>query len=197
MHKENPSALSKLSKGHPYDMSSNIFELLPDIFHNDVPNSNENFVKILGRENNHRVYKYIKRSYINDVKNMNSYKVMIPQATGSGTFGETFSKPFVEGPSTGSTETFISMGNFATEDEANSLQKYIQTKFARALLGVLKVTQNGNKPVWKLIPLQDFTENSDIDWSKSIPEIDKQLYAKYGLSKDEINFIETHVKEME
>ena len=47
-----------------------------------------------------------------------------------------------------------------------------------------------------MIPLQDFTPASDIDWSKSIHEIDLQLYKKYGLSDEEINFIETHVKEM-
>ena len=64
------------------------------------------------------------------------------------------------------------------------------------MLGVLKVTQNGKKPVWKYVPLQDFTAASDIDWSKSIPEIDRQLYAKYGLDDAEIEFIETHVKEM-
>jgi hypothetical protein len=51
--------------------------------------------------------------------------------------------------------------------------------------------------VWKYVPLQDFTENSDIDWSKSVEEIDQQLYKKYGLTPDEIKFIETHVKEME
>ena len=64
------------------------------------------------------------------------------------------------------------------------------------MLSILKVTQNGNKPVWKYVPLQDFTANSDIDWTKSVAEIDKQLYAKYGRDDAEINFIETHVKEM-
>ena len=44
--------------------------------------------------------------------------------------------------------------------------------------------------------MQDFTANSDIDWSKSIAEIDKQLYKKYCLDEQEIEFIETHVKEM-
>ena len=53
------------------------------------------------------------------------------------------------------------------------------------------------KPTWKYVPLQDFTSTSDIDWSKSIPEIDQQLYKKYDLTPDEIKFIETHVKEME
>ena len=81
-------------------------------------------------------------------------------------------------------------------EEAHAVEKYIKTKFARALLSVLKVTQNGNKPVWKMIPIQDFTPASDIDWSKSIHEIDLQLYRKCGLDEKEIEFIESHVKEM-
>lgn len=72
----------------------------------------------------------------------------------------------------------------------------IKTKFARALLSVLKITQDANPGKWQYVPLQDFTAASDIDWSKSIPEIDKQLYAKYGLDEKEIAFIESHVKEM-
>ena len=64
------------------------------------------------------------------------------------------------------------------------------------MLGVLKITQDNNPEKWKYVPLQDFTENSDIDWSKSIPEIDQQLYKKYGLDENEIEFIETHVKAM-
>ena len=64
------------------------------------------------------------------------------------------------------------------------------------MLGVLKVTQNNAKPAWKYVPLQDFTSSSDIDWSKSIHEIDQQLYKKYGLTDEEIRFIETNVKEM-
>lgn len=47
-----------------------------------------------------------------------------------------------------------------------------------------------------MIPLQDFTNHSDIDWSQSIHHIDRQLYRKYGLNEKEIDFIETHVKEM-
>lgn len=61
---------------------------------------------------------------------------------------------------------------------------------------MLKVTQHNSPDKWKYVPLQDFTSTSDIDWSKTIPDIDQQLYKKYGLSNDEINFIETHVKEM-
>lgn len=65
------------------------------------------------------------------------------------------------------------------------------------MLGVLKVTQDNNRATWAMVPMQDFTSNSDIDWTKSIPEIDQQLYKKYGLSDDEINFIETKVQAMD
>ena len=74
--------------------------------------------------------------------------------------------------------------------------KYIKTKFARALLGVLKTTQDITPDKWKYVPLQDFNAHSDIDWSKSVAEIDRQLYREYDLTADEIEFIETHVKEM-
>lgn len=65
------------------------------------------------------------------------------------------------------------------------------------MLGVLKVTQHNPRGTWKYVPMQDFTSSSDIDWSKSIPEIDQQLYAKYGLDDEEIAFIEDHVKPMD
>ena len=47
-----------------------------------------------------------------------------------------------------------------------------------------------------IIPLQDFTSKSDIDWSQSVTDIDRQLYAKYGLTEDEISFIESMIKPM-
>ena len=104
--------------------------------------------------------------------------------------------PILAEPGTGATETFLSIGSFDSAEEASATLKYIKTKFARLLLGILKTTQDITPDKWKYVPLQDFTPNSDIDWSKSIPEIDRQLYAKYGLSQEEIDFIESHVKEM-
>ena len=75
--------------------------------------------------------------------------------------------------------------------------RYLKTKFTRALLGILKITQNNSSDVWKNVPLQNFTKKSDIDWSKSISEIDKQLYKKYKLSNEEIAFIEEKVQPMD
>ena len=65
------------------------------------------------------------------------------------------------------------------------------------MLGVLKATQNIPASVWKYIPNQNFTDKSDIDWSKSTPEIDQQLYKKYRLSAAEIDFVESYVRAMD
>ena len=107
------------------------------------------------------------------------------------------STPLIGEPLIGFTEVFISVGETDSYEEAVAILKYIKTKFARALLGVLKVTQNNPKETWNCVPLQNFTPNSDIDWTKSIPEIDQQLYKKYGLSDEEIKFIETKVQAMD
>lgn len=49
----------------------------------------------------------------------------------------------------------------------------------------------------KTVPLQDFTASSDIDWSRSIPDIDQQLNDKYGITKAEQKFIESMIRPME
>ena len=80
---------------------------------------------------------------------------------------------------------------------SQNLSIYLKTKFARYLHGVAKISQHGTAKTYRFVPLQDFTEHSDIDWSKSIAEIDQQLYRKYNLSDDEIAFIEKMIKPME
>ncbi|MDR1018972.1 MAG: hypothetical protein LBM02_09770 [Lachnospiraceae bacterium] len=90
------------------------------------------------------------------------------------------------------------MGNFEIESEAAALLNYIKTKFFRALVGILKTTQDSPNRIYGLVPLQDFTANSDIDWTnRTIAEIDQQLYKKYNLAENEIAFIEEKVREME
>ena len=197
MHADHPEAMSQLSKGHAYDMSTNIFDRLPQIFYDEKPNDGQEYIQILGREKNSRVYKYIRKDYVNNVKNLYNFKVFMPKAMGSGAFGEVFSNLLIGSPAKGNTETFISIGIFDSEICAENTRKYISTKFARSLLGILKTTQDITPEKFKFVPLQDFTPTSDINWSKSIAEIDQQLYKKYGLTPDEIKFIETHVKEME
>lgn len=196
LYDENPDLYGRASKGHDYDLQSNVFATFSEIFFNDKPQDDKKYISILGREDNQRCYKYINRDYVNSVLNLDKYKLFISKAFGTGQFGEVLPDIILGKPAVGATITFLSVGAFDTEDEAVTCEKYLKTKFARTLLGVLKATQNGSKPCYRMIPLQDFTPASDIDWSKSIHEIDLQLYKKYGLSDEEINFIETHVKEM-
>ena len=197
MHEDYPDAIKQLSNGHAYDMSTNIFERLPQIFFDEKPNDGEEYIQILGRANNERVYKYVRKDYINTVSNLDKYKIFLPKANGIGVLGEVLSAPILCGPGVGSTETFLSIGAFGEIGEAEAALKYVKTKFARALLGVLKTTQDITPEKWKCVPLQDFSESSDIDWNTSIANIDRQLYSKYRLSEEEINFIESKVKEME
>lgn len=97
------------------------------------------------------------------------------------------------------TESYLllGVGLNLNESSAKNLCKYFTTKFARFMHSLAKASQDATSKTYKFVPLQDFTSKSDIDWSNSIPEIDKQLYKKYGLSADEINFIEKMIRPME
>ena len=184
------------SKGHKYDVGSGAFKILSNIVFFDERQS-ANDVQILGLENLNRTYKWIDLDYLNPPKSFYKFKVFIPQAIGSGAFGEVLSTPLVAPPRVGATETFLSIGGFDTKEEAEACLKYIKTKFARAMLGILKITQAATRDKWAKVPLQDFTSNSDIDWTQSINDIDQQLYDKYEFTEEEIDFIESKVKEME
>lgn len=195
---EHPEIEDIQSKGHKTDVGSGAFKILTDIiFFKEKPTDGKEYVQVLGLMNTQRVYYWVDRRYLNAPQNFEKWKVIIPQANGSGQFGELISSPLVEKPNIGATETFLSIGAFDSEFEAQATLKYIKSKFARTMLGILKITQAMTREKWTKVPLQNFTPNSDINWTKSIPEIDQQLYAKYGLSQDEIDFIEEKVKAME
>ena len=195
MYEENPSLMNRASKGHDYDIQSNAFITYPEVFLDDKK-AHDDYVRVLGRSGSVRCWKYIKRKYIANVSNLDKYKIFLAKATGTGQFGEVLPESIIGSPGDGATVTFLSIGDFMSLYEGENCIKYVKTKFARMLLGVLKVTQDNTPGKWKYVPLQDFTTNADIDWSKSVHEIDLQLYRKYGLDEDEISFIETHVKEM-
>ena len=97
------------------------------------------------------------------------------------------------------TESYLllGVGLKLNESSAKKVCKYFTTKFARFMHSLAKASQDATAKTYKFVPLQDFSSASDIDWSKSIPEIDKQLYKKYKLSKDEVNFIEKMIKPMD
>ena len=106
-------------------------------------------------------------------------------------------KSFVAEPNSICTDSLIPIGCFDSEKEAINVKKYMSTKFLRFMVGILKVSQNIYRNVYRFVPIQDFTNSSDIDWSKDIHEIDLQLYKKYNLTDDEIKYIEDKIKEME
>jgi hypothetical protein len=198
---------NKLSEDYPaipgvamqngkYLFRTSSFEKFCIIFFDEKPNDNHEYIQILGLQNNKRVYKWVRRDYISEHITLPKYKVFLPAANGAGVFGESLSLPLIGKPMVGSTQTFLSIGSFDNEGEAKAALRYISTKFARALLGLLKVTQHITTEKWKYVPLQDFTPASDIDWKKPVADVDQQLYRKYGLDQAEIEFIETHVKKM-
>lgn len=193
LHKENPWAIDRLSKGHQYDITTNIFGKLKELFQEEPQ---EGYVGLCGRDRTKRCIRYIRRKYVEDHPNLEKYKVFVPKSNGSGAIGEVLSTPLIGEPLIGGTQTFISIGAFDSRSEAEACLKYIKTKFARTMLGILKVTQDNKKNTWRFVPLQDFTSGSDIDWSQSVADIDRQLYKKYALTPDEIAFIEEKVSPM-
>ncbi len=192
--------VKKLGPNEEYELKSPTLDILEYAFSTQVTDEKK-YYRILGLVKGKREYRYIKREYMYprypDRNNIEKWKVFIPKASGNGSFGETISTPVISGPGESSTPTFISIGAFNTKEEAVNTVKYIRTKTARALLSVLKITQDIVPSKWAYVPLQNFTNNSDIDWSQPIERIDQQLYKKYSLSDDEIAFIESNVKEME
>lgn len=184
-----PNAEKLQGKGTKNKIVSKSLTQLDFVFKN---NEEKDHVALLGRIGSERVYRYINKKYLDLPETFENYNVFVPEANGSGALGEVLSTPLI-----GHTDTFLSIGNFKTKFEADACIKFIKTKFARVLLGVLKVTQHNSRKTWYYVPLQDFTVNSDIDWTQSVADIDRQLDQKYDLSPEEIAFIENHVREMD
>ena len=193
-YEEEPDELKKTADAR---IAPSSFERMPKIFTEDKPDNTHEYIQMIGNIGGNRVYRWIRRDFVKEVDNLNKFKVVIPKANGSGALGEVLSTPLIGAPLIGFTETFIAINPTDDEKQAEACLKYVKGKFARVMLGILKVTQNNAKPTWKYVPLQDFSSSSDIDWSQSVAEIDEQLYRKYGLSPEEIEFIETHVKAMD
>ncbi|MBK6699287.1 MAG: hypothetical protein IPG55_05190 [Saprospiraceae bacterium] len=143
---------------------------------------------------------YVDNDTFNFDKNrLNSYKVFTSFANNIGTeLNDDNLNTFIGKPNTICTETYIILGDGLVVNQvvAENIIKYFKTKIARFLHGIAKSNQNGTAKTYKFVPLQDFTENSDVDWAKSISDIDQLLYKKYGLSEEEIIFIESNIKTM-
>lgn len=202
LYEENPDARALRPAGNEALVSTNAFDQFSFLFHADRPEDGQPYVRILGLASRARAYRWIRSDYITGPASFKKFKVIAPASRGHlGTLGDdpalVLGEPLLGEPGTGVTQTFITIGAFDTKAEAAACLKFVKSKFARAMLGILKATQHNPSKVWKYVPSQDFTNASDIDWSKSVTEIDQQLYAKYGLDPDEIAFIEAKLKPLE
>lgn len=141
-----------------------------------------------------------KKEIISHLDWIENWKVFMPRANNIGTeLNDDNLNSFIGKPNEICTESYLVIGAELNLDERSSenLAKYMKTKFLRYLHSLLKSSQDATSKTFEFVPIQDFTNDSDIDWSKSIHEIDLQLYKKYSLSDDEIEYIESKIKEME
>lgn len=105
---------------------------------------------------------------------------------------------FVGEPNSICTESYIAVGanKNITEQEALNLSKYLTTKFVRFLHKQAKASQDASSKTYRFIPMQEFNNESDINWEKAVNEIDMQLFDKYNLSQEEREHIENSIKDM-
>lgn len=191
VHKFGEASFSKcVSPQKPFGFRGDFFKdtkkyALPAVSQKPIPGG----YSIYGLdESQKRTVRYIPSSYPVPKKDyIDDFKMFMARNQGSGFFGEKFSKPVFAKPGELCTETFIVIGGFDSEEKMMNCWSYIKTKFFRALVGVKKNDQGAAQSVYQYVPLQDFSKS----WT------DNELYAKYGLTKDEIDFIENNVEAME
>lgn len=147
--------------------------------------------------------KYITKDAITKREDLlNSYKVFTSKMNGAAGLlldekpVSILGRTFIADKQSVCSNALISIGQFSTKNEAENLDKYMNTKFFRFMIGIKKISQVLTSNVYEFAPLQDFTNNSDIKWSESIDNINKQLYQKYHLEKNEIQFIEEKIKDI-
>ena len=117
---------------------------------------------------------------------VSNYKVLITKAWGIGSMGKDWLNPLIVEPKSCCTETYLIIGPFTKKSKAENVITYTQTKFFHFLVSLVKITQNAMKKVYSFVPMQSFDEV----WN------DEKLYQKYGLTTEEIAFIESMIRPM-
>lgn len=186
-----------VSSTKPYGLRGDFFKdqqkyNLPRISDKSIPNG----IVIYGLdEKQHRIKRFVPNDYpVPNRDGLDQYKIFIPRNYGSGNLQDSVYTTYLAGPGEICTETFVQIYPFQTKEKRNNCNKYMSTKFFRIMTALRKQDQGAGKDVYAYVPLQDFTMSSDIDWSQSVADIDRQLYSKYYLSDDEIQFIESIIK---
>jgi len=115
---------------------------------------------------------------------INACKVLVPKAWGIGNIGKDWIKPFIAKRGSCCSETYVVIGPFESDSIAANAISYTQTKFFHFMVALVKISQESRRKIYTLVPLQDFSK----------PWTDKELYKKYKLTKEEIDFIESAVR---
>ena len=194
MNNKESSFSSIVSPRNPYNFRE---EFLTSVI------SSKKTVKVFGVKEKKRTYLLFPLETLGrNVNEIDKYRLYISKADGAaGTLGfpipaRIIGRIEIGEPGSACTETFLRIGPFRNIEETKNAKKYMETKFFRALVGARK-GKNMTQNTYSFVPLQDFSSSSDIDWSKKNEDIEKQLYAKYNLSQEEINFIESMIRPME
>ena len=182
-----------ISSDTPFGIPSNPRTSPKNPFDVFTTKTTEHDVKLYHIENQKRKIEYVRLS---DIKKntgaIDSVKVFVTGAGGSGNDPKVMGEPELAPRHSVCSQSYL-YAAFKTTEEAENFIKYIRTKFFRILVAAMKITQSAPSKVYRFVPLQDFSNNSDIDWSKPIKDIDTQLYKKYGLGEDDINYIENRI----
>ena len=193
---ENGTVDSIMSSDTPFGIPSNPRESSKTPFKVYEKESKEHDVLLYHIENQKRKIEYVALKDIKkNAKDVKKYKVFITIAGGSGNDDKVLGVPEYAPSYSVCSQSYI-YAAFDSSTEAQNYRKYVTTRFFRVLVSAIKITQSAPSRVYRFVPLQDFTSHSDIDWSKSVAEIDVQLYKKYQLTNEEITFIESMIKPM-
>ena len=131
------------------------------------------------------------------------YKILMSKVTAehagepdkNGQF-KIISRTEVINPNDVCTDSYLIIGASLNKEIVENEYSFLKTRFARFLLMLSVSSINLSPDKFQFVPLQDFTKKSDIDWTQSIADIDRQLYIKYKLTEEEITFIESMIKPM-
>nr|WP_255601745.1 Eco57I restriction-modification methylase domain-containing protein [Lysinibacillus sp. K60] len=188
------SLMDYISARNPFGFSTN-FTKNPKF--KSQPNELNSPIKCYA---NKGIIGYIEENEISkNIDWIQKYKVLTPYSNNIGTeLNDDNLNTVIADKNSICTETYLVIGADLNLDRisAENLSQYLKSKFVRYLHSLAKSSQHGTRITYRFVPLQNFTEESEINWELPINSIDQQLYAKYNLSDAEIEYIEGKIKEM-
>ena len=138
LYDDHPEAVNGVGTGTGNKIVSREFATLPGIFLEKRPTQGD-YIAMTGRLGTDRVIRFVKRCYLENTAYLDAYKVLVPEANGTGALGEALSTPVIGKPMTGFTDTFIAIGPFATRREATNCMKYIKKHRTRIIRWILSM----------------------------------------------------------